>query len=89
VSWSFSVRGLKPRDRDRIEINLSEPTLPKVHHSNTEEDHHGREEEKGEEEVEVTALRGPRIGAAHSVFGFRETFKISHSGRTKVRPLSF
>jgi hypothetical protein len=71
VSWSFSVRGLKPRDRDRIEINLSEPTLPKVHHSNIEEDHHGQqEEESSEEEVEVSDWRRPRIGAALSTSDF-------------------
>jgi hypothetical protein len=60
VALSFSVRGLRPRDRGRrdlsteIKIYLTEPTLPQVHHCNSEEDHHGQqEEESSEEEVEV------------------------------------
>jgi hypothetical protein len=55
----------------RSKINLTEPTLPQVHHTNTEEDHHGcEEEEKGKGEDEVNDLRKPRIGAALSTSEF-------------------
>jgi hypothetical protein len=72
--------------RSKIYLRLNQPCRGFITH--TEEYHHG-EEEKGQEEVEVTELRAPRIGAALSVFGFREVLVISQSGRTEVRPLSF
>jgi hypothetical protein len=49
------AQGPRSKDREhRTEINLTEPTLPQVHHFNIKEDHHGlEEEESSEEEVEV------------------------------------
>ncbi|MGB6940070.1 MAG: hypothetical protein WBE14_26065, partial [Xanthobacteraceae bacterium] len=44
--------------------------------------------EEDQEEDEVTDSRAPRTGAALAVSDFARS-QISHSGRTKVRPLSF
>jgi hypothetical protein len=74
MALSILVRAESPGKRGRrvlrteIEINLTEPTLPQVHHSNIEEDHHGQQEKaEDQEEDQVTVLRAPRIGAAQSV----------------------
>jgi hypothetical protein len=73
------AQGPRSKDRDTgTEINLTEPTLPQVHHFNTKEDHHGlEEEESSEEEVEVIDRPGLVLGPPDLLQISRDRFDLA------------